>query len=47
MVYMPFMEAIQVIYKEWLLGFDISQHVKTIIKLNKILNFEKVKNRFD
>ncbi len=47
MVYMLFMEAIQVIYKEWLLGFDISQHVKAIIKLNKALNFEKVKNKFD
>ncbi len=47
MVYMPFMEAILVIYKEWLLGFDISQHVKTIIKLNKVLNFEKMKNMFD
>jgi len=42
------MEAIQVIYKERLLGFDIPQHVKTIKKnLNKLLKFEKVKDKFD
>jgi len=46
-VSLPFTEAIQVIYKEWLLVFDIPQHVKTNIKLNKVLNFEKVKNKFD